>query len=168
MSITLPIAAVAALALAGSLSRRSGSRAVRAPRGMRMASIESGTLVYHGTGVEEEFQMLNGPAWISTSRATAEKFSSWHDEGFRRVYTFNVKKRITGLLNIQSQTDMKLLHEYLESQGLESEDPQEISSAICSLGFNGWHVPDNYGRGESDTMLCEPSRWLELKIMETL
>lgn len=165
MTAALPIAAVAALAAAAALSR-SGSRAVRAPKGMRMASIESGTVLYHGTSVEEDFQMLSGPAWVSTGRTTAEHFTSWHDEGHPRIYTFKVKKRITGLLNIQNQADMRLLRDYLESQGLESEGIQEISSAICSLGFNGWHVPENYGSGESDTMLCEPSRWLELKDVE--
>ncbi len=165
MSAALPIAAVAALAAAAALSR-SGSRAVRAPRGMRMTSIELGALLYHGTSVEEDFQMLNGPAWLSTSRATAERFLSWHDEGNPKIYTFMVKKRITGLINIQNRADMKLLHDHLESRGLELEDPQEIAGAICSLGFNGWNIPDNYGRGESDTMLCEPSRWLELKGVE--
>lgn len=172
----LALGSVLGLVAAGGLARqthRAGSLAVRAPKGMRMASLGVGTKLHHGTSSEEYFEIPDGPAWFSTSRSVAVKFASWNysgptHSGPLRVLTFRVKKKICGLINIQSSKDMDLFTGHLEKQGFDGETPRELAESVCHLGFNGWHIASNYGHEESDTLLCDPAEWLDFQGVEAL
>lgn len=150
-------------------------------------SLRKGTLVYHGTSRDEDFDMLEGPAWVSDSYGVAKEFVGWAGgEGTPRVMTFKIVTP-PALVLIQSTRDVEKLAVWLgENFGLGSgedfgESVAEMARDLCSVGarvgIDGWHVPNNYPGGGpawtsrargSDTMLCEPERFLELVSIEPL
>jgi len=133
-----------------------------------MAGLVKGTLLYHGTKAPEDFDYPDGPAWFSTARSVAEEFVSWHSWGDdaeekSRVLVYRVVKRIPRLVLIDSREDMDDLVRRLDDGmgDLEFAGPTDLAEATCDAGWTGWHIPWNYPDG-SDTMICEPTEWLEL------
>jgi len=117
-------------------------------------------LLYHGTRAED-FEELEGPAWVSTSEETARYFVDWHgDEGHARILTFRAKKKITGLARIDDEAAMRRFTRIVDPYE-DTLTPTELSEVTCKAGYTGWDIPHNYGHGESDTLLCDPMDWLE-------
>jgi len=159
----LALGAVALVAAAGLVRRGS-----RVRRYSRRFTIWKGYELYHGTRVEEDFEIPNGPAWFSDSRSVAEEFVDWHEaDGPRRILTYKVTTEIP-LVLIEDGTDMERLSEWLEEEhGLSLDGgSQEMAENLCQVEI-GWHIPYNYSSG-SDTLLCDPDRWLELVGVEYL
>lgn len=130
------------------------------PRSIRRVSIPKGTLLYHGTQAEDDFEDLDGPAWLSTSEATARRFVAWNGgEGTPRVLVYRVDRRIPTLAQVLEEGDMATLRRVLDPDE-ETYSPGELAEAACARGYNGWNIPHNYGYGASDTLLCDPARWL--------
>ncbi len=135
--------------------------------------IRKGALVYHATSSEYDFDMLEGPAFVSDTKSAVDFFLTWAGrEGTPRIYTFKVVEA-PSLFVLESERDIFNMNLYLGDKfGLyeqAEEGPHEMASALCSvsrpLGVDGWHVPNNYRPG-SDTMLCEPERFLQLVSVE--
>jgi hypothetical protein len=148
--------------------------------------LRKGTLVYHGTSYLDDFDMLEGPAWVSDSYAVAKEFIGWAGgEGTPRILTFKIVAP-PSLVLIQKLRDAENLAVWLgEKYGLGSGEDfgasiSELAKDLCSVGrregIDGWHVPNNYpgggpgawtsGARGSDTMICAPERFLELVSVE--
>lgn len=132
----------------------------------------TGTLLYHGTGVKEDFDMLEGPAWLSDHKAVAEQFCSWHEEcpTRKRVFTFKLIEE-PRLIVIRAGSDMDAVVDYLEEEhgyDLRGAPPREIAEVVCDQRLaDGWHIPNNYNPG-SDTVLCDPQHFLTLVKTESM
>lgn len=125
-----------------------------------MTSIPRGTLLYHGTSAEDDFDELTGPAWVSDSESVAREFVTWAGgAGPSRVLTFEVVREIPAIALVASEADMNRLRREVDPEE-EAVTPIELAELVCGE-YNGWHIPNNYPSG-SDTMLCEPGRWLKL------
>ena len=125
-----------------------------------MTSIPRGTLLYHGTSAEDDFDELTGPAWVSDSESVAREFVTWAgSSGPGRVLTFEVVREIPAIALVTSEADMNRLRREVDPEE-ETITPIELAELVCGE-YNGWHIPNNYPSG-SDTMLCEPGRWLKL------
>lgn len=138
---------------------------------IRRTGIAKDTLLYHGTCGDDDFTELAPESWVSNNLDTAIWFTDYRGESNKRVLTFRVKKRITGLALIEGNEDFKNFVDWMEARTGNYDlrhEPRDLASATCRQGFNGWHIPFNYQSGGSDTLLCEPSRWLELVRVESL
>lgn len=127
-----------------------------------------GSLVYHGTSADEEFERdedLRGPAWVSDSRIVAESFVGWNTGSRPRVLTYRVIAEPKLVVAVGEGEFQDMLEWIDEETGLsmsEGWDPHELAEAMCSIPrVDGWHLPLNFPKG-SDTLLCEPGRFLEL------
>lgn len=125
------------------------------------ARLKKGTTLYHGTQAVEDFEIPDGPAWFSDGEDVSREFVTWNEAGGRpRILVYEVTTSITGLVLINNAQDMKQLVRELFG---EDDDGycgiQELAEAVCDAGYNGWHTPWNYPSG-SDTMLCDPERWV--------
>lgn len=142
--------------------KRARRRGPQLPRQVRRVSIPKGTLLYHGTSAEDDFEDLDGPAWLSTSEATARRFVTWAGgAGTPRVLVYRVDRTIPSLAQILDTGDMARLVRVLDPDG-DTDAPGELAELACARGYNGWHILHNYGYMESDTLLCEPKAWLSL------
>lgn len=129
-----------------------------------MTIIPRGTLLYHGTSAEDDFDELTGPAWVSNSKSVARKFVTWAGgAGPGRVLTFEVVREIPAIALVANEADMDRLRREVDPEE-EAVTPIELAELVCGE-YNGWHIPNNYPTG-SDTMLCEPGRWLKLVRVE--
>lgn len=139
-------------------------------RGLRTSSIKKGTILYHGTSAEEDFEIPEGPAWFSDGKAVARAFSG-RGPGNPRILRFEVVRRITGLIHIVGTMAFDRMVEMLARQYGENPDRFEnyldVAQALCDRGHPGWAVPWNYPDG-SDIMLCRPAGWLSLVGVEML
>lgn len=126
----------------------------RSPPGLRQAWLKRGTIVYHGTSSEDEFENLNGPAWVSNSVDVAKEFIGWTgSEGRERILRFSVKKSVR-LLVINSTEEIQELGEYL---GIGRNFTSfELAEGIANAGYDGWIIPENYGYDAADILLVEP------------
>jgi hypothetical protein len=152
---------------------KSGSSARAHIPGLRTMTIPKGTRLYHGTQAEESFRIPNGPAFFSDNEAVAHEFVDWHEAGGpRRVLTYRVTRPISRLWRIEGKTDMVALIQRIEEEtGSESGlSGSEMAESVCDAAYgkwNGWNIPNNYDNG-SDTMLCDPERWLAFEREELL
>lgn len=120
-------------------------------------SLPAGTELFHGTS-EKGFLIPRGPAFFGDTYSVARNFTSWHRGEHPRVLRFEVTEEIPRLALIESQADFDRL---AEEAGLELDHGTESRiDLVCSHGFDGWIIPNNYPDG-ADIMLCEPSRWLK-------
>ena len=146
---------------------RRGSPARRHP--VPMTEIARGTLLYHGTSAEEEFEpdAPDGPAWFSTSMEVARRFVGWNNgEGLKRVLVYRASCRIQKVALLRSSEDMSRFLARLEGH----DDPDEVQADGTEemrdlLGgqsaYAGWRIPDNYGFGKDDVLLVDPAECLE-------
>lgn len=126
--------------------------------------LKVGSLVYHGTSAEDDFEDLDRgePVWVSNSRDVAEWFANRMGESRPRVLVFRVT-RAPKLAMVDSGADWQNLKDYYD----EHEDQYALAEAMCNAGADGWHITNNYPTG-SDTLLCNPSDWLEFVRVEEL
>ena len=127
--------------------------------------LKKGQRVYHATSSPEDFDMIYGPGWVSDNKKAVEFFSTWHghsdDERRPRIMTFEVVERQKLVFIKDDQAWQDMLGWIEERFGEEVLDTGEIADTLCRVGFDGWHIVDNYSPG-SDTMLCHPERFLRL------
>ena len=130
----------------------------------------SGKILYHGTSSFEDFEhdgygTPDGPAWFSDGIEVAEYFKSWGSGPRPRI----LKYRVVARPNLFKFRDMKAIakriglprEEYVFECNLENYEPGFFVEKICSIGYDGWIIPDNYPEG-ADIVICEPERFLEL------
>ena len=128
---------------------------------MARTAIPKGTDLFHGTNVEEDFRVPNGPAWFGNAFTVAKYFATYHgDDGTPRVYHYRVKRRITGLLLIETREEYDRQMEQLAQKTGRSQDVHGDAEIVCEAGLNGWVIPNNYPDG-ADIMLCRPEDWIE-------
>ena len=125
----------------------------------RIYTLRKGTVVYHGTSSPEQFEMLKGPAWVSTRPDVAKNFERWHSFNKNKPRTLSfVLTRNVKLKPIASKEEMEQLAWDL---GSDTSDPVALAETLCNAGqYDGWIVPDNYGSGNPDIMLCYPEACL--------
>lgn len=122
-------------------------------------TLRKGTAIYHGTSSPEQFEMLRGPAWVSIQPDVADRFQKWHrfDRNKPRTLSFVLTRNVR-LKPIASKDEMEQLAWDL---GSDTSDPPGMAMALCGTGqYDGWIVPDNYGSGSPDIMLCSPESCL--------
>ena len=126
--------------------------------------LRKGSLVYHGTSSEDEFIDLNGPAWVSDAETVARWFVGWAGgKGSPRVLVFRVTSSPTlVVVDPDDDDEFRRFTRWVEERtGQDSGGGiYDLASLLCELGVDGWHFPKNYPGG-SDTMLCDPDRFLE-------
>lgn len=130
-----------------------------------------GDLVYHGTSVDEDFEDLRGPAWVTDSKAVAKNFVGWNGGSKPRILTYRVTAE-PKLVVADGEREFQDMLEWVDEEtGRELSlgwDPHELADAVCSIrGVDGWHLPTNFPEG-SDTLLCDPGRFLALVNVERL
>lgn len=113
--------------------------------------LKKGTVLYHGTSSEHEFDMPDAPAWFSEAPEVAWYFARRSGEGEPRVLKYRVVKAVQ-LALIRGRADMDRFRELI---GEHYGEPQEMAELTCRAGFDGWCIPNNYPEG-SDTLLCDP------------
>ena len=81
-----------------------------------------------------------------------------------------VRNRISKIINIESSVEMEIVIRKIERwEGeLDEASPIEVAESLCAAGYNGWNIPNNYGHGQSDTMLCNPEDWLDFVSLERI
>ena len=127
---------------------------------VELVTIPVGTTLYHGTQAPDDFDIPDGPAWVSDGEEVAEWFVEWNewmDEGRPRVLVYEVIQPIT-LVQVH---DAPSFSAFLESVGTDGIGMREAADAVCDAGYAGWHIPNSY-TGGSDTLICRPEDYLEL------
>jgi 8-oxo-dGTP pyrophosphatase MutT (NUDIX family) len=150
-----------ALDLAFAARRRQEVGRPDVKRALVRSPLRVGQLLFHGTRSPEDFEELRGPAWLSDYRGAVDFFTTWHgnEDGHERVLTYRVIAR-PKLYIVNTEQEMRWLGDRYDSE----YDIQELAERVCD-DADGWHIPNNYQPG-SDTMLCDPSRFLELVSVE--
>lgn len=87
--------------------------------------------------------------------------TEWNPGPRPRILVLRARTNIPNLARIKSSDDFEVYARYDYRIGGGSE---EMAEAICSAGWNGWYIEDNYPDGD-DIMLCDTG-WLEY--VETL
>lgn len=112
------------------------------------------TLLFHGTSADFGPDEIEGPAWFSESRNTAERFVRWHDGDHPRILKYQPTKTLN-LLQITSKAQMdKLIWE----AGVD--DHHELAQNLDAK-WDGWIIPNNYGYEQSDILICDPATVLK-------
>jgi len=128
---------------------------------MARQAIPKGADLYHGTNVEEDFRLPHGPAWFGDTFSVAKNFATYHsDEGPPRVYHFRARRRISGLILIESKDEYDRQMDELAEKTGHSRNVRGDAEIVCDARLNGWIIPNNYPDG-ADIMLCRPEDWLE-------
>ena len=135
-----------------------------------MLTLRKGTRLYHGTSAEEDFDVPNGPAWFSDASEVADRFSRGRPGPRQRVQVYRVARGGLRLPEVADLADLRRL--VARAAGRRWRDPYEVedfvegmsvdemADAVCGH-YDGWWIPDNYGPGHGDILLCEPWKWLE-------
>lgn len=134
--------------------------------------LRKGALVYHGTDAEDDFDLLEGPSWVTNNLKTATSFVTWGKRGgLRRVLTFRVTQP-PRLAIARTKDDFRSFVEWVVAEtGLdEPTTGYELAEMICDspLGIDGWHIPNQYGPDASDTLICTPDQFLELVAIDEI
>lgn len=135
---------------------------------MNKVKLQAGMLVYHGTDCDdfnEDEDSLDGPAWVSSSRAVAEFFvtnrAGWG--GQRRLITYVLACDVE-LYEVRSRDDMQRL---AEKFNLLLDGTEEIRESVRESGIEGWIIPNNYPDGD-DILIADPGCVLEYQATEEL
>lgn len=122
--------------------------------GRFILTLKPGTIVYHGTNANRDFEVLDGPAWVTRSPKTAAWFArEWRDGQRPRILTF----RLTEPYRLEILDDLDHLEEISESLG-DPVGSHELAESFCAMrGTDGWIVRHNYGPNQDDILLCDPS-----------
>jgi len=134
---------------------------------MTTVIIPEGTVFYHGTSSGEDFEDLEGPAWVTQSKKVAEHFAHMlcEDDNTPRVLRYLLVKDLE-VLEILGNSDFDALLGDDEDQLVSSEDLKE---ALVSSTYRGWTIPHNYKAPlGDDTLLRDPEEVLELQEIVTL
>jgi len=132
---------------------------------LKTTTLKRGLLLYHGTSspdFDERADSLTFPAWFSEKKRVARYFVNWHGEpepypyneklpNSARIITYRVAEPIKVLL-IREQRDMVFI---ADEFGINTDDAETFAEWVCTNGYNGWIIPNNYpAEGGSDIMLC--------------
>ncbi len=139
----------------------------RAPIPPEDGSLPMGSTVYHGTGVNEGFDMPTGPAWFTDSVEVASEFIKSNATN-RRVLAFEVIKRPTMLVFPIYQDVFAWLN---SMHGTDIDYTYDAAKQICSMHHDGWILSHAYPGGFvnqdlekgavfTDIMLCNPRKFL--------
>lgn len=118
-------------------------------------TLNAGTLLFHGTSAEdfdEETDVLDGPAWVSTSESVAKYFARRNKSGFARVVTYRLGVDVS-LPEIQSSREMQ---HFSQEYDLSLDSVEDMRDSILSAGLPGWVIPNNYPDGD-DIVLTDTS-----------
>jgi hypothetical protein len=129
----------------------------------RYITIQKGAELYYGTSAKEDFKIPNGPVWLTDCSHTAEDSAAFKKSGGGpcRVLIYRVTTEIP-LVLIKSQEDEERLEKWLEEEHglLFDMESSSMVEKFCSIE-NGLHMENDCWSG-SQTLLCDPGRWLEL------
>lgn len=122
-----------------------------------MITIKAGTILYHGTDCDdfaEEFDGLNGPAWLSSSKDVARHFATrsggWG--GQKRIIAYKLAADVR-LPEITSPRQMQM---FAEEHGICLLGVEEMRESVEEAGIPGWVIPNNYPNGD-DILLVDTS-----------
>lgn len=133
---------------------------------LKTTTLKRGLLLYHGTSspdFDERAGSMSFPAWFSEKKRVARYFVNWHGEpepfpyneelpSSARIITYRVAQPIKVLL-IRDRQDMDFIEEQF---GINADDVETLADWVCSNGYGGWIIPNNYpAEGGSDIMLCQ-------------
>lgn len=120
--------------------------------------LKRGTVLFHGTSVDEDFDVPQGPAWFSNSEQVARYFANWHDGPNARVLTHTVTASVA-LPVIETDQDWRVFQQRvaitLGHDDSDYSDPNEFAECVCQAGLPGWTIPHNYPEG-ADILICRP------------
>src|SRR5574343_648337 len=75
---------------------------------VRTQILRRGTVLYHGTSNDEDFDIPNGPAWFSRFESVANYFTHFRPGSRPRILTFKVITQIPRLLTITDKQDFEI------------------------------------------------------------
>ena len=117
---------------------------------MERVVLRTGRVFYHGRHERGPLALRPGPIWMSTSVWAALDF------GFNEPWRLKPRKAIRVM-----RFDGRNAHvELANLVGVEPNDDSlfEAAVAFCAVAnrhdVDGWHLPDFYGPGASDTLIC--------------
>jgi hypothetical protein len=133
---------------------------------------ETGSVFYHGTSYPG-FEVLADPSWVTDNEYAGEDLATIHDASDTlRLFTLETKRPIKLILAhgkkdfVLALEELNIDYDYDSVFGDDKYvilDPFELADIVCEDGrFDGWHTPDQYRNGGSDTLICRPSEVLEL------
>lgn len=124
-------------------------------------------MIYHGTSgpAFEVDDYLEGPAWVTESRAVAKNFAIGRHQKNPRILVYKLLRDVELLLADHVDVFSRLYEVMGGDADDVSNDTRELVEMVCDAGFDGWTIPDNYPDGD-DTMLCDPP--VELIAVEPL
>lgn len=128
---------------------------------LRTRTIRPGFRLFHGTSAEFNEQVeMQFPAWFSEKPRVARWFVNWHGEPQEYPYGKKLSPhariaqfRVTRPLRVLSIPNSQAMDELREMAF--ADDPETLSEWVCSQGYDGWFIPNNYpDEGGSDIMIC--------------
>lgn len=120
-----------------------------------MHTLKAGTALYHGTDAdfEEDCERLDGPAWVTSSKAVATYFAKRSNVGgTRRIIEYVLTEDLT-LPDIYTQREML---DFAEAHGIELDGVEEMRDSVAMSGQPGWILPHNYPDGD-DILIVDTS-----------
>lgn len=129
----------------------------------KMTGLRKGTRLCHGTAAKERFDIPDGPAWFSNEAEVCDYFTGWHGEKksrHARVQWFRVAEPGLRLVRVDNAQDLEGIVADAGEEPYEGRGSEDLAELACGL-YDGWTIPDNYGPGKADVMICDPERWLE-------
>lgn len=130
-----------------------------------MHTLKAGTALYHGTSAdfEEAYEDLDGPAWVSSSKAVALHFAKRSNSGgVPRIIEYVLTEDLE-LPDIYSSREMQ---DFAEEHGIELGGVDEMRDSIAMSGLPGWILPHNYPDG--DDILIVHTGALEFRSTQAL
>lgn len=114
-----------------------------------MITLKAGMQLFHGTDnddFEEAEDRLNGPAWLSDSKAVAQYFATrsggWG--GTKRIITYTLAEDVK-LHHIRSGREML---NFSEEHNIDTGGVEEMRESVEDAGIPGWVISSNYPEGD--------------------
>jgi hypothetical protein len=121
--------------------------------------VGAGSELLHGTGVEEDFEVPDGPAWFTDDEATAAMYSKWSEVERPRVLRYRVIEPVTLPLIVGNDEEDR----FAAATGIDPRvDYVEFAREACRLGIAGWWSEHPGKKHGADVMLCRPEQHLQL------
>lgn len=130
-------------------------------------------ILYHGTSSLNDFENKGygtptGPAWFSDGIGVAMYFKSCGSGPLPRILKYRVVVR-PNLFKFKSMRALARLagirkEDYVLEENLNNYEPGFWVKVVCSAGYDGWIIPDNYPEfgmeNGADIMICQPEKFL--------
>jgi hypothetical protein len=115
----------------------------------RKTVLKAGTVVYHGTDCDdfdEAEDGLDGPAWVSSSKAVADWFlknrAGWG--GRKRIISYVLAED----LELYEITSSRAMQDLAAEFDLDLNGVEAIRESVERAGLPGWIIPNNYPNGD--------------------